>query len=44
LTEGLMLTYAWIAQQVAQRHAALDDRGAARPPARLRLRESVTAA
>jgi nucleoside-diphosphate-sugar epimerase len=44
LTEGLMLTYAWIAQQVAQRHAALDDREAARPLAQLRLRESVTAA
>lgn len=39
LAEGLAPTYAWIAQQVAQRHADAD-----RSPAKPRLKESVTAA
>jgi nucleoside-diphosphate-sugar epimerase len=43
LTEGLAPTYAWIAQQLAQGHAADDDREATRAPAKPRLRESVTA-
>ena len=43
LLEGLALTYAWIAEQLGQRHAGAEPRDAARASAKPRLRESAVA-
>jgi GDP-D-mannose 3',5'-epimerase len=44
LAEGLAPTYAWIAEQVAPRHAGADHRDLARSHEKQPLRASVTAA
>jgi GDP-D-mannose 3', 5'-epimerase len=43
LLEGLALTYAWIAEQLAQRHAGAEPRAAAAAPAEPRVPESAAA-
>jgi GDP-D-mannose 3', 5'-epimerase len=43
LSEGLALTYAWIADQLARRQVGAEPRGAIRAPARPRLRQTAAA-